>query len=182
MSAAAPTLIGGCVRKCAYRTEAKANAAARRSWERRGVAVRVYRCTFCGRFHLTRQAAEAPAAQAPAPRPTRNVPTRVCDGCGKDGASFDLYGLTYHRRCRAQAMQVLPLRQLRALLIEWADAGQRRTDVKLVEQIAKNLARTGPDAASPHGRPHTPEPRIGAEAASTADVAAAAPSEPGDDR
>jgi len=43
-----------CKKKCAYETEALARKAANACFAKRGVRLRVYKCYYCKRFHLTK--------------------------------------------------------------------------------------------------------------------------------
>jgi len=132
--------------------------------------VRTYECPRCGHLHFTskteaevgRHASTAAhigpaepaftvAVHVPPPAPARKrkavaVLENPCAGCGEGGAKFDMRGALYHRRCRTQALTALPPADRRALLIEWANAGQRGT-----KTVLSNLERTGAGAAAQRG-------------------------------
>lgn len=65
--------VRGCLGKSRYDSERLATAVKNRVWFQRQTALRVYACTDCGGYHLTRDRAEAPVGErfGPPRRPYR---------------------------------------------------------------------------------------------------------------
>jgi hypothetical protein len=105
--------------------------------------VRLYDCPWCGAMHFSSKGEEelrgvnastvadvseiVPAFAVPAP--TLPLADR-CGWCDADGATFELRGVRYHRRCRTYALRELSPRERQAELEARSREGQARTEAK----------------------------------------------------